>query len=648
MAIAKTLDVICLGRAAVDLYGDQVGGRLEDMQSFSKYLGGSSGNLAAGLGRLGTKSSMLTRVGNEQMGQFVREALAHEGVDVSHVVTDPTRLTALVILGIADHNSFPHIFFRENCADLGIEKSDFDAEYIGSSRALAITGTHLSTEQSYEVVRTAIKHAKQQDTHVVLDIDYRPVLWGLTAAGSGEQRFIESAATTSKYQNLLGDVDLLVGTEEEINIAGGSTETLASLRAIRHLTAATIVLKRGPLGCSIYEAAIPKNLDDGITVHGVQVEVLNTLGAGDAFLSGFLDTWTKGQSWQDCAASGNACGALVVSRHGCTPAMPTRIELDDYLRRAESIPRPDKDARTTYLHNASTRTRPATPLMVLAFDHRRQLEELVVSVEPAAEKIATFKSLVCRAAEKVADERGSNESLGMIVDERYGESVLARMTAKQWWLGRPVEVPGSKPVEFDPQNNMGLPLLKWPKSHVVKCLVFYHPEDDLETRLAQEERVQQLHSDCVALDRELLLEVISSNSNHAVTHSTVPNVLRRFYNLGVLPAWWKLESQSEPSWQGISEVIEQNDPLCHGVLMLGLDAPEEELKKSFRRAGKYPICKGFAVGRSIFGASARRWFNGECDDDTVIRQVADNYRTMIKLWQESTAVPESRSASQHQ
>lgn len=652
MANQKTLDVICLGRAAVDLYGDQVGGRLEDMQSFSKYLGGSSGNLAAGLARLGSKSSMLTRVGNEQMGQFVREALAAEGVDVSHVVTDPQRLTGLVILGIADRNSFPHIFFRENCADLGIEQSDFDEHYVASSRALAITGTHLSTDDSYKVVRTAIDFAKRHGTKVVLDIDYRPVLWGLINAGGGEERYVESAAVTEKVQTVLADLDLLVGTEEEINIAGGSTDPLTSLRAIRDVSSATIVMKRGPLGCSIYEDAIPDQLDDGITVHGVQVEVLNTLGAGDAFLSGFLDAWIRDSSWEECASAGNACGALVVSRHGCTPAMPTRIELDDYLARADSITRPDKDARINYLHGASTRTQASNPLMVLAFDHRRQLEDLVISTEPAAQKISHFKSLVCTAAEQVADERGSAENLGMIVDERYGEAVLARMTAKGWWLGRPVEVPGSCPVEFDPRNNMGLPIHRWPAPHVVKCLVFYHPDDDLDLRLAQEERVQQLYADCAALGRELLLEVIASNNGRPVVDATVPNIMRRFYNLGVLPAWWKLESQSDASWQDLTTVIEQNDPLCHGVLMLGLDAPEEALRASFRTAGKYRVCKGFAVGRSIFGAAARDWFSGDCDDKAVIRQVAKNYRTMIDFWLESTADAaagnERRAASQHQ
>lgn len=633
MTNEKTLDVICLGRAAVDLYGDQIGGRLEDMQSFSKYLGGSSGNLAAGLARLGTKSSMLTRVGNEHMGRFVREALSKEGVDVSHVSTDPLRLTGLVVLGIVDRNSFPHIFFRENCADLGIEETDFDADYIGSSRALSITGTHLSTHNSYEAVATAIDYARERDTKVVLDIDYRPVLWGLVAAGGGEERFIESEIVTTKTQSILGKVDLLIGTEEEINIAGGSTNNLESLQRIRQQTSATIVLKRGLLGCTIFEGNIPANIDDGITVHGVQVEVLNTLGAGDAFLSGFLNAWINESSWQDCAAAGNACGALVVSRHGCTPAMPTRIELDDYLERADAIARPDKDARINHLHEASTRPIMSGPLMVLAFDHRRQLEDLVISVEPPAERISKFKNLVCTAAERVADERGSAANLGMIVDERYGEAVLARMTAKQWWLGRPVEVPASRPVEFDPRNDIGLPLRSWPKSHVIKCLVFYHPDDDIELRLQQEERVQQLAVSCTQLDRELLLEIISSNSGHEINDSTVANVIRRFYNLGVRPAWWKLESQTDAGWTEISSVVEGNDPLCHGVLMLGLDAPEDELKASFRIAGKHPVCKGFAVGRSIFGASARQWFNGECDDASVVRQVADNYRTIIRYWE---------------
>lgn len=635
--MTKTLDVICLGRAAVDLYGQQIGGRLEDMQSFAKYLGGSSANLAAGLARLGTKSSMLTRVGNEQMGRFVREALHREGVDVGHVKTDPSRLTALVILGISDRNHFPHIFFRENCADMGVSVEDFDSQYIASSRALSITGTHLSTDSTFAAVSQAIDFANKNGTKVILDIDYRPVLWGLTTAGSGDNRFVASGKVTERIQSLIGSCDLLVGTEEEIHIAGGSTDTLAALRTIRDKAEATIVLKRGPLGCSVFEGRIPASVEQGISIRGVEVEVLNTLGAGDAFLSGFLHAWLDGSDWETCARYGNACGALVVSRHGCTPAMPTKLELEDYLKRANDVTRPDKDARIGYLHRSTARRPAPAQLFVLAFDHRRQLEELVSSLEPATARISAFKSLVCEAVLKVAESDVDASQLGIIVDARYGESVLSRMTAKNWWIGRPVEVPGSRPVEFDPRNSMGLPMLTWPASHIAKCLVFYHPADDLELRLQQEKRIRSLYADCAALDRDLLIEIIATANGHACDDSTVANVMRRFYNLGIYPTWWKLASQSSAGWQNISDVIGSYDPLCHGVIMLGLDAPKDELRESFQRAAPFDVCKGFAVGRSIFGEAARKWFNGEMNDNGVIDLVADNYRSMIRFWQEATA-----------
>ena len=151
------IDFICLGRAAVDLYGLERGTRLEDAQHFAKYLGGSSGNLAVGLARLGLQVAMLTRVGDEHMGRFVRETLAAEGVDVAAVRTDPERLTGLVLLGIEGADSFPHIFYRERCADMALEPGDVDAAPFARARALALTGTHLSTESVRAAARRALK-----------------------------------------------------------------------------------------------------------------------------------------------------------------------------------------------------------------------------------------------------------------------------------------------------------------------------------------------------------------------------------------------------------------------------------------------------------------------------------------------------------
>ena len=226
--MTKTLDVICLGRAAVDLYGNQIGSRLEDMGSFAKYVGGSSANIAYGCSRLGLKSAMLTRVGDEHMGRFVREELARAGVDVSQVVTDKQRLTGLVILGIKDRETFPLIFYRTDCADMAISADDIDPQFIASSQALLITGTHFSTESTYRASKTAMEYAKAAGTKIIVDIDYRPVLWGLTSLGDGETRFISSSGVTQHLQTILPDCDLIVGTEEEVHIAGGSTDTITA------------------------------------------------------------------------------------------------------------------------------------------------------------------------------------------------------------------------------------------------------------------------------------------------------------------------------------------------------------------------------------------------------------------------------------
>ncbi len=340
-------DFICLGRAAVDLYGLERGARLEDTQTFAKYLGGSSANVAVGLARLGLRVAMLTRVGDEHMGRFVRETLAAEGVDVAAVGTDPGRLTGLVLLGIEDAENFPHIFYRENCADMGLEAADVESAPFATARALAMTGTHLSTESVRRAARRAIALAKQHGLRVVLDIDYRPVLWGQAGHGSGAERAGSAPEVTRQLQAFLPDCNLVVGTEEEIRVAGGGESVLDALRAIRSATEATIVMKRGVLGCVVFEGPIPASVSQGLIVAGFPIDVLNVLGAGDAFLAGYLSGWIDGLPAAHCARRGNAAGAIVVTRHGCTPAMPTkrRTRRVPVAHRAARPPRPGRAHR---------------------------------------------------------------------------------------------------------------------------------------------------------------------------------------------------------------------------------------------------------------------------------------------------------------
>jgi 5-dehydro-2-deoxygluconokinase len=626
----RRLDLICIGRAAVDLYGEQVPSRLEDTLSFARYLGGCAANIAVGTSRLGLRPAMLARVGDEQMGRFVREQLAAEGVDVSHVTTDPQRLTALVILGLRDRRTMPHIFYRTDCADMALEADDVEPEFVSSASALLVTGTHFSTEKVDRASRTAIRYAKEAGTRVVFDIDYRPVLWGLTGHGAGESRFMASDTVTAHLQSILPDCDLVVGTEEEIAIAGGSTDTMTAVRNIRERSRATIVVKRGPMGCVVFPDAIPASIEEGVKGPGFPVEVFNTLGAGDGFMSGFLRGFLRDQPLEECARFGNACGAIVVSRHGCCPASPSWVELQHFLDHGSPHFRLREDPVLNHIHRATTRTGKWPEVLALAFDHRAQLEELADRAGAARERIAAFKLLIAEAAREAAGA-ANLEYPGILVDGRYGLDVLEQMAASGWWIGRPIELPGSRPLEFEGGPNVASTLRAWPAEHVVKCLVFYHPDDPDDLRAAQDRQVRALYEACEQTRHELLLEVILPKDMSAGPDA-LARALESIYGQGVYPDWWKLPPPDAAGWDAIEEVIDRHDPYCRGVLLLGLEAPVDALRRDFAVAAGRRWCKGFAVGRSIFGAPAKAWLAGRMSDRDAVTSMARTYRELIDLW----------------
>jgi 5-dehydro-2-deoxygluconokinase len=315
------LDVITLGRSSIDLYGQQIGGRLEAMASFAKYVGGSPTNTAIGARRLGLRSGLITRVGADHMGRFILDELKREGVDTTGVRTDPDRLTALAILGIVDKETFPLVFYRENCADMAIDSADIDAAWLVSSKALLIGGTHLSQPKICRVSLDLAIKIKDAGGKVILDVDYRPVLWGLTPKDMGEQRYIKHPEVTQRLLKAAALCDLILGTEEEMRILGGEDDLMAALSRVRTISNAVLVCKRGELGCVIFAGTIGDRIDEGISVPAFPVEILNVLGAGDAFGAGFLRGWLRGEAWERCGLWGNACGAIVVARPPCRPSM---------------------------------------------------------------------------------------------------------------------------------------------------------------------------------------------------------------------------------------------------------------------------------------------------------------------------------------
>ncbi len=624
------LDVIAIGRASVDLYGQQIGSRLEDITSFAKSVGGCPANISVGTARLGLRSALLTRVGDEQMGRFIREQLAREGVTVAGIRTDKERLTALVLLSVEDEGVSPMIFVRTDCADMALTEDDVDEAFVASARAIVVTGTHFSRPNTEAAQLKAIRLAKANGRKVVFDVDYRPNLWGLAGHAEGFERYVKSDVVSAKMRQVLPDCDLIVGTEEEIMIAAGADDVHAALRAIRAASAAAIVLKRGAKGCIVYDGPLPDDLEDGIVGEGFPIEIYNVLGAGDAFMSGLLRGWLGGESFGTAATWANACGAFAVSRLLCAPEYPTFEELRYFLKHGSRHRALRKDEAINHIHWATTRRRDIPALMAFACDHRAQLEEMARRAGADEGRIADFKVLAVKAAARVANGR---DGYGMLLDEKHGRKAMFEFARHGFsWLGRPVELPGSRPLRFEFSQDIGSQLIDWPVDHCIKCLCFYHPDDPEHLKTEQQEKLRALFDASRRVGRELLVEIIAGKHG-ALEDDTIPRALEELYALGIKPDWWKLEPQvSAEAWANIGAVIARNDPWCRGVVLLGLDAPQAELEDAFRATANAPIVKGFAVGRTLFADAADKWLSGKIDDEAAISDMARRFESLTEAW----------------
>ena len=629
----RPFDLVCMGRVAVDLYAEQIHSPLENAQSFRKYLGGCAGNISVGISRLGLKSAMFSCTGTDAMGEFLRQQLHHEGVDTTLLRDTSEHLTALVLLGVSPPDRFPLIFYRENCADMQIRPEDADPAFLRKAKALLFTGTGLSSPSMKVATQAAVKTAKEQGCAVILDIDYRPVLWGLTAAGDGESRFVASKAVTKELQPLLKDLDLIIGTEEEVMIAGGKETLEDALQVIRDSSNATVVLKRGEKGCEVFEPGSQRSR----TARPFPIKVLNILGAGDAFAAGFLRGWLHGETLETCALWGNANGALTVTRHGCAPSMASFEELQYLIENFDSDPNILTNSRLLRLHQRTILGKPRNyPLQVLAFDHRTQFEDSCKQHNQPTSRITEFKSLVFEGFKKVATER-PDLPLALLVDPQYGADILQASAYASYSVGAPIEQAGSYPVEWLCGEELHEHLLSRPSEWFIKVLWHYHtdlPAAEKERQLIQLKRLEEI---CQLLDRRLMLELILP-AHLSQDGNAMAAAIDEVYEAQITPFWWKIMAlDTKMEWQHVTAALDRHDSEA-GIIVLGKNAPLETFPAWFKTLRSTPHTCGFAIGRSIFWKPWESFVSGSMAPDEIPSIIEKNYVAVLEMWEAAGTV----------
>ena len=628
----KKLDLITIGRASVDLYGGQVGGRLEDMRSFSKYIGGSPTNIAAGSARLGLRSALITRVGDEHMGRFVREQLEREGVDVTAVKTDPERLTALAILGIRNEDSFPLIFYRENCADMGIQESDIDPEFIASAKCVCATGTHLSNPRVETATRKAVELAREFGVLTALDIDYRPNLWGLAGHGAGEGRYIESSAVTMKLQSTLHLFDLIVGTEEEFHIAGGSTDTIQALRSVRKISDAVLVCKRGSSGAVAFEGPVPNALDQGIPGKGFEIEIFNVVGAGDGFMSGLLKGWLTGQEWETSLEFANACGAFSVSRHGCTPSYPSWEELAFFLERGVRNPALREDTELEQIHWSTTRSGEWPRIRIFAFDREREIVSIARAAGCDERRVSQFLRLCLDSVLAAAEQ---TDGMGIVCNNELGRWALYEAAGSGLWIGRPAT--GIHGSGLNPEEALGpncRALTEWPESTVARATFRSLADDPLDVRRERLVEIERLFHATRAENLELAIEIDTIRDGRA-SFDDAAFAVSELYNHEIRPDWWILEAYPDRAdWAELGAIIKANDPYARGGIINIPDRGRAELQLCFGESAASGFVRGFQAGELVYRKAAEGWFAGEVNDQNAVSMMTDSLLDLSRLWDE--------------
>jgi 5-dehydro-2-deoxygluconokinase len=312
------LEVITMGRVSVDLYPEQIGVPLAEVKTFAKSLGGSATNVAVAAARLGHRSAVITKVGDDGFGSYVRAALEGFGVDARYVGTDPDLRTPLAFCEIHPPDDFPLLFYREPKApDSNIAAEDLNLEEISSAPLFWITGTGLSEEPGRSTTLGALEARSEGIT--VIDLDYRPMLWN-----SKEE-------TERWYREALKHATVAVGNQEEVEVAVGTGDPHEASAALLDLGLELAIVKRGPHG------VLARTAEGVAEAPPIEVDVVNGLGAGDAFGGALCHALLLGWDPERTIRFANAAGAIVASRLACADDMPTEEEVEKLLERSAGV-----------------------------------------------------------------------------------------------------------------------------------------------------------------------------------------------------------------------------------------------------------------------------------------------------------------------
>lgn len=597
MILDKQFDLICLGEVAVELYVEQLYCDLSEAQTYRQYLGGSCANVAVGVSRLGLNTVLVSRVGQDPLGSFLRAELMKHKVDTRWLKISDKYKTGLMLQSLNSEDKRSKLYYKDESADKKLLESDCEEDLFNSAKALYINGNSLINANMRNVSQYAIQLAKAAGQKIIFDIRYTPEFWS-----SDEQRNI-----TEHYKFIVADCDVIIIDHDDISVLGFITsENL--INELRPLTSAIILLKNTDGSCTAYatDSIAP------ITVSNYKVEVLNKTGKEDAFASGFISSYLQEDSLEESVRKANASAAIITTRHGCAPEMPTIDEINK-LTEPDIVSKMDLFAKVRKKENKGN-------TCLLAFDQRYYFAP---KNDKEKKQIQDFKKILYSGFMNSQTHRlEKNITSGLIVDDCIPENELREEVESI--ICMPIESSNTQLLTWINNRELYSQILHRPKRWWVKVFVKIGPNmsaDALDHQIAMLTELQEV---CHELDRTLLIDLATTN---------VLWSMRYIFQNNIMPHWWKLPSEYDYiTWKKIETLAGyyQDNPR---IMIIGGDVvSSHDLKSSFAIAKECAWVEGFAIGRNIFLDIFTQWSNGVIDSEKAIEKLSLEYDKISKLW----------------
>lgn len=589
----KLYDIIVAGPASVELRGQQQGCGLQHMLSFDKALGNGAPKVAVGLARLGAKAAVIAELGNDAMGKYILETLSDEMVDTSQIIT--TAAQTPICLNNNDAEALQTITYF-NSSVTGTTDNLLNDNFLTKSRALLILSAWLQDKPINTSMLQAIKQAKENQVKIILLLD-------------------EDVVLTNNIDSLLELCDVIIGREiDYINLIKAE-DIDNTLQALAKRYPALFVVKRGQ---SCY---VPSQCHH----RGFNIEAIKANSAVSAV--GFIAAWLQEKSIEQCCEQANACETLMV----LNMESPSIEALSYFLdHQNQVVARSIQSAFFSNLCYSSVQKRLKKPLFLLNLGDQKLWQKMA---EPYGAKEETINLAKQFMNEAVTQGFEKLNCAGIIFEDETTFDIKA-WSNKLPWMARSLEKPGETPLQFITESELSSALSLWPKHHVAKVSVTYHPDDRYSLRGQQEALLTQLHQVCRYTKHQLLIDLLMP-MNSLITAKTHSHIMQRFYELGIYPDYWQMSiPRDQRSWENIYSIIQESAPFCQGIFINAVAAPVPQLPTLIEIAGKEKICQGLVVGRTLFQQTVEQWFAKKIDDTMFVQILSDTFRETANLWYE--------------